>query len=94
MSNDTIGLYDMEGLIPKRLMLQREWIGFDKYPENGTDIVLHITAHHIKENKNGHDFIPIRKFNAMSFCLQDYIPKMTGVSWHCSWLPMKGLHYE
>lgn len=88
---DTIGLYDMDSLIPKRQMLTKKWNGFDKYPKNGSDIVLHISAYHIRGNKNSHDFIPIKQFNAISFCMRDYVPPMTGVSWQFSWLPMEEL---
>ena len=82
---------DMSRLISKKEMLGKDWNDFDKYPKNGDSIMLHIIAHHIGENRNSHGFIPVVGFNAASFCLRDYIPKMTGVSWECTWLPMKEL---
>lgn len=82
---------DMSRLISKKEMLGKDWNDFDKYPKNGDNIMLHIIAHHIGENKNSHDFIPVVGFNAASFCMRDYIPKMAGVSWICTWLPMEEL---
>lgn len=81
----------MTGLISKEEMIHQSWYGFDKYPKLGEAIVLHIAARHIKENKISHDFIPIKSFNTYFFDWRQYAPKMKGVSWNVSWLPIDKL---
>lgn len=79
-------------LISKREMLKlNTWRTFERYPLQGSSIVLHVQGYRIRENKNIHDFISIYKFNPKTFNPRKYIPKQEGTVWTYSWQPMKNL---
>lgn len=74
-------------LIAKKKLIRKEWHSFERYPIQGSDIVLHLVAYHIRQNKKSHVFIRINAFNAMDFDIREYLPPMKMVSWSFSWLP-------
>ena len=78
-------------LIPKSQMIHKDWKDFACYPKQGSNIVLHVKGYQIRQNKNIHDFVSITNFNAASFDVRDFTPKIEGVTWNYSWLPIETL---
>lgn len=81
-------------LISKQDMITKEWLSFDRYPQQGSDIILHIRGYYIRENKYCHDFVRLFRFHAMYFDKRDYTPKIKSVVWDYSWLPVKALEQQ
>ncbi len=78
-------------LIPKADMIGKEWLTFERYPLQNTDIVFHVRGYHIRENKFSHDFIRIKQFDAKTFDKTAYRPNWKSVVWKYTWLPTKAL---
>lgn len=74
-------------LTVKKELIKKQWRSFEKYPIQGSDIVLHLVAYHIRQNKKTHVFIKIDGFNAIDFDVREYLPSLKEVSWSFSWLP-------
>ena len=74
-------------LISKREMMHREWRTFERYPEQGADVVLHVKGYRIRENKYVHDFIRLLKFNGKTFNPKAFTPIDKNTVWTYLWLP-------
>ena len=75
-------------LIATRQMISQDWNTFERYPEQGSDIMLHVKGYKVRENKYYHDFVRITSFDGKKFHPARYIKNMQGVAWSYTWLPV------
>lgn len=72
-------------------MITKEWNTFERYPQQGANIVLHIRGYRIRENKYCHNFLEVNDFDARSFDKRDFTSYIKSVVWDYSWLPTTAL---
>lgn len=80
----------------KHEMLQvKHWNLFNKYPELGSDIVLHLIGHKSGTTIYLHQFEKIEMFDPRMFDMRDYYAnspeKTKGTTWKAEWLPVSAL---
>lgn len=78
-------------LIPKQNMINLNWRTFERYPEQGSDIVLHTKGYRIRENKYCHGFIRIGNFDSITFDARSFVQQNKNIMWTYSWLPTSQL---